>query len=359
MYETQTYEAILARTLARVPADVDKRPGSVIYDAVAPAASELAQMYIELDLNNGLTFADMATGDFLTRRTAEFGVNRLPATKAQRKGLFYDAANALFDVPIGTRYGIGGANYVVMDRLGPGIFTLEAERPGTIGNQSFGALLPIDFVTGLARAELSDVLVPGEDTETDSELRARYYAAVNEPAFGGNVADYRQRIGELPGVGAVKIVPAWAGGGTVKATILASDWSVPSPTLIDEVQTIVDPTANAGLGYGTAPIGHQVTVAGVSEATIDVETTVTLAPGVVVSQVREDIEAAIEAYLLELRADWANQNQLIVRVSQIDARILTVPGVEDVTDTELNGTAANVTLDMEEIPVLGTVTVDE
>ncbi|RKN85862.1 baseplate J/gp47 family protein [Paenibacillus ginsengarvi] len=359
MYETQTFEAILARMLARVPSDIDKREGGVIYNALAPAAAELAKLYVELDVNYNLTFADTASGEYLTRRTAEFGVNRRIATKAQRKGVFLDKANLLFDVPIGGRYGHNGVNYVVVSRISEGTFRLECETAGIVGNQSFGALLPVSYVSGLARAELSDILVPGEDTEADDALRARYYAIVNEPAYGGNVADYRRKIGAIQGVGAVKIFPSWAGGGTVKATIIASDWSEPTPMLINEVQTNVDPIASSGHGYGTAPIGHEVTIVGVSDMTIDVRATVILAPGTTVGQVQGDIEAAIDMYLLELRRDWANQSQLTVRVAQIDARILTVPGVEDVADTELNGSATNVTMAADEIPVSGGVTIDE
>ena len=49
MYEEVTYEDIMDRMLERVPDEFDKREGSVIYDALAPAAVELMQMYIELD----------------------------------------------------------------------------------------------------------------------------------------------------------------------------------------------------------------------------------------------------------------------------------------------------------------------
>ena len=38
MSETITYEEILKRMLDRVPSGLDKREGSVIYDALAPAA---------------------------------------------------------------------------------------------------------------------------------------------------------------------------------------------------------------------------------------------------------------------------------------------------------------------------------
>ena len=48
MYENITYESILQRMLDRIPDDMDKREGAVIYDALAPAAVELQLMYIEL-----------------------------------------------------------------------------------------------------------------------------------------------------------------------------------------------------------------------------------------------------------------------------------------------------------------------
>ena len=47
MYENVTYEDILQRMLDRVPDSMDKREGSIIYDALAPAAVELQLMYIQ------------------------------------------------------------------------------------------------------------------------------------------------------------------------------------------------------------------------------------------------------------------------------------------------------------------------
>jgi uncharacterized phage protein gp47/JayE len=358
MYEHMTFDYILQRMLARVPDTIDKRQGSIIYDACAPAAAELAQMYIELDINYNLSFADTASGEYLARRAAEFGVNRNTATATVRKGLFYNASNALMDVPIGTRYAINDLSYIITERISTGTYRLTCESTGTIGNEQFGALLPIDYVANLARAELVEVLVPGEDEETDEALRQRLYATVNEPAFGGNIADYKNKINAIPGVGATKVYPAWNGGGTVKCTIIASDWSVPSPALINEVQTIMDPTVNSGEGIGVAPIGHVVTIAGVTSQTINIETTLTLASGVTPGQVQTEVEAAIESYLLDLRRDWVNQQLLIVRTAQIDARLLTVASVEDVTDTRINGVASNLTLAADQIPVRGVVVIN-
>ena len=95
--------------------------------------------------------------------------------------------------------------------------------------------------------------------------------------------------------------PTWDGGGTVKLTIIDSDYNKPSPTLIDEVQTAVDPEQNQGEGYGIAPIGHVVTVVGVDEVEIDVESEITLQTGYTWEGVKPAVEAAINDYFTELR----------------------------------------------------------
>lgn len=359
MFESYTFDFILQRMLNRVPDTLDKREGSLIYDALAPAAAELAQMYIEIGVNYNLSFVDTATGEYLSRKTAEYGVNRTPATKAVRKGLFYDSNNALVDVPLGGRYAIEDLTYVVSEKISVGTFKMTCETAGSAGNSLFGPMLPITYVSGLTRAELVDALVPGEDEETDEHLRQRFYAAVNEQPFGGNVADYKHKINSIDGVGATKVYPVWQGGGTVKCTIIAADWHPPSQTLIDQVQTIIDPTVNSGLGLGTAPIGHKVKIFGASDTTIDIETTVTLASGYTIGMVQDDVNAVIDRYLLELRMDWANQSQITVRTAQIDARILGVQGIDDVSGTKINGQANNLTLGQDDIPLMGTVTLHE
>ena len=70
MYEEMTFEAILERMLNRIPDSLDKREGSVIYDAIAPAALEIAQTYADMDSIIDETFADTASRDMLIRREA-------------------------------------------------------------------------------------------------------------------------------------------------------------------------------------------------------------------------------------------------------------------------------------------------
>lgn len=359
MYEDQTFENILERMLDRVPDYLDKREGSVIYNALAPAAWEFAELYIQIDINNRLVDAETSTGERLTQIASGFGVNRYPATAAQRKGFFYGPNDVLIDIPIGSRYSLNDTTYTATSRIGLGEYVLTAETLGSIGNQDFGNLLPVDYVDGLVLGVLGGILVPGDDEELDEELRTRFFEEVNEQAFGGNVADYRQMIKELDGVSSVKIQPVWQGGGTVKATIMASGYAPPSSTLIAQIQEIVDPVPFAGQGIGLAPIGHTVTIVGVNWMAINISTTLTLTAETTIGQVQQDIEDVINSYFMVLRQTWENEAPLTIRVAQIESRILSVSGVVDVMNTLLNGSANNLSLTIDQVPQLGTVTLDE
>ncbi|AQR77429.1 baseplate J/gp47 family protein [Paenibacillus larvae] len=355
MYEEQTFEAIMKRMLDRVSGDVDKREGSVIYDALAPIAFSLAEAYADLDINWKLSSASTASGEYLEWNTSDFGVTREPATKAKRKGVFEDTNSHPKDIPVGSRFSIEKVTYKAIKKLAIGEYVLESEVPGEIGNKHFGKLLPIDFIEGLASAELTDIIVPGEDEEDDESLRKRYFDQLNEKPFGGNIPDYQRKLKSINGVGGVKIFPSWKGGGTVKCTIIASDFNPPSPQLVEDIQTEIDPVENAGKGIGWAPIGHAVTIAPVHPVTVEVSTTLVLNRGVTVGQIREELDNVISEYLLALRKGWEIEDKLIVRVSQLEARILTVSGVADIAGTQLNGAAGNLELGSEEVPLFGGV----
>lgn len=88
MYEDMTFENIMDRCLDRVSSSIDKREGSVVYDAIAPAAAELAIMYIELAYLMDRAFPDTESGDDLTKKVRERSIFRTPATAAIRKGYF-------------------------------------------------------------------------------------------------------------------------------------------------------------------------------------------------------------------------------------------------------------------------------
>lgn len=350
MYENVTYELILKRMLERVLSrypNVDTREGSIIYTALAPFAVEMQNLYIQLDTILNETFADTASRDRLIKRAAERGITPYAATHAVLRGVFN------IDVPIGSRFSLDELNYIVTERITPGVFKLECEVPGRVGNENFGNMIPIDYIKGLTSAELTELLIPGEDDEVTERFRQRYFESLHAEAYGGNVKDYQEKVGALPGVGGVKVYPVWNGGGTVRLAVIASDYSAPTPELIEAVQTAVDPEQNQGQGLGIAPIGHVVTVEGVTQTTVHIQTNITYQGDWNWADVQPYVEQAVDAYFLELAEHWDDSDALVIRISYIETRLLNLPGIEDIGDTLLNGQAQNLTLDKDAIPVRG------
>ena len=355
MYENVTYEVILDRMLDRVLAqnpNIDTREGSIIYNALAPAAVELQNMYIQLDTILNESFADTQTRDYLIRRCAERGVNVEPATYAIRQGEFVPST---LEIAIGTRFSLNLLNYVVVEKISDGIYKLQCETAGYDGNVESGTLIPIEYIEGLQTATLTEVLVPGEDEEDTEHLRQRYFDSLDSQAFGGNIKDYKEKTNSLDGVGGVKVYPVWNGGGTVKLVIINSDFDKPSDVLINSVQTAIDPTQNQGTGVGIAPIGHIVTVVGCGETSVDVTTKITFQEGWDWEALKPYAEQAIDDYFKELASDWASSDNIIVRISQIEIRLLNLTGVLDIADTTLNGIAHNLIIDADNIPIRGEV----
>ena len=75
-----TYEELLQAMLGRVPSNVDKREGSIIYDALAPCAYFLAQQNFQLENYLDLVFPDTAVGEL--RVTLETSI-RDPCSRYQ------------------------------------------------------------------------------------------------------------------------------------------------------------------------------------------------------------------------------------------------------------------------------------
>lgn len=202
---------------------------------------------------------------------------------------------------------------------------------------------------------LVELLIPAEDDEDTEILRKRYFASFSSNPFGGNKQDYKDKTNALDGVGGTVVVPIWNGGGTVKLIIINSDFGAASTTLVKAVQEAIDPDPR-GTGSGIAPIGHTVTVVSADTFTVNVSCTLTLLEGYALSTIKKKVQEVLEEYFLEMRKIWENGG-LIVRISQIENRILGIDGVIDVLNTTINGNTSNIILEQSEIPLLGTLEV--
>jgi uncharacterized phage protein gp47/JayE len=380
--EKYTYEYLLAQALAQVPDTLDKREGSVIYDAIAPACYELSEMYMQLRQIVQQTYVSTASGQYLDLRVQEQGLSRYAATYAVKKAAFTNASGNPVNIPIGSRFSTiadaDSINYEVtaeyLDESGdavPGAYQLTCETLGTSGNAYTGNLLPITYISGLATAIMSDIIIPARDEETDEELLIRYLAKANQKSFGGNIAQYDEMMKSIDGVGEVQVYPVWNGGGTVKLSVIDAEYNPVTNDFITALQLEVDPenaVGQQGTGLGRAPIGHKVTIVAPTAVTINVTATLALKPGYTLISVQTPIEEAIDAYLLEIRQQWGLSDELnnyssAVYLARVTAAMLSVAGILNVTNTKLNGSAADIILTedviTQELPLLGTVILSE
>lgn len=363
-YTQNTHQVLLQRMLAMVPATFDKRDTQPIPSALSPAAYIAAGLYIDLNQVQLQAAIQTASGEYLDNWAVLGGISRYQASAAVRLGVFN------ISVPIGSRFStINGADsidFTVTAAVSGTQYQLTADTPGSIGNDYTGPILPITAIPGLTSAQITDILVPGDDTETDTELRARLILALTDRPFGGNVASYRTYILNMDGVGAVQIYPVWDGGGTVKCSVLGADYLPASHTLIEQVQNAIDPPPNQGLGLGLAPIGAKVTITAPSEAEISVSATLTMQSGYNVGQVQSAVESALEAYLLTVRQSWADNTSSTgvayaanIYLARVTAAIIGVTGVVNATNVAINGAAADISLpqtgEAQSVPVLGSV----
>lgn len=377
-FSKKTYAAILEDQKARVSDKIDKREGSLILTALSPASWYMEGMYLDLDRVQKNARAETAGGNDLDMIVAERGIQRKGAIHAVKKGIF----NIM--IPIGSRFSALAGNeyitYIAEEYIGvveEGYsYCMRCELAGEIGNSYSGQLIAVDYVIGLTSASLTDVIVYGTEEEKDDFLRDRYFATFEVAAFGGNIAAYRNAVLEIEGVGAVQVYPAWKGGGTVLCSILNENLEPATTELVKKVQDIICPSEEGEMepsanGYGMAPIGAVATICTGQALTLNVSLRVTFASNIVdgVATYKNQIESKIDGYLSSVRSEWGKaikgqkiQYLVTVYVSRIIYEILTISEIVNVTDVLINGAEQDVscieTKDLQQVPVMGTVTIN-
>jgi uncharacterized phage protein gp47/JayE len=349
MYEDKTFENILSSMLARVPNNIDKREGSIIYNALAPAAYELAQAYFLMDNLFKLAFVDTSEGEYLTKLCSQYGIIRKPAIAAIRKGVFKDSSGNPLNVVIGSRFGIDGVVFAVTEKIADGEFKMACETLGTVGNTPSGNLLPIDNIPGLGSAVLSDIITYGEDEETDEALRERTLTKVRLPTTSGNLNDYKLWALSVQGVGDAKVFETWNGNGTVKLVLVDTEKKPVSSEVVTAVAEYIETVR---------PIGASVTVEAAAQLNINISVTVSRAAGYTLEQVTYNITSSVSEYLKSV----AFMHDF-VSYAKIGNAILEAPGVVDYSNLTVNGGTSNIPISYTaancQTPVIGTVTVNE
>lgn len=350
MFETQTYEAIMARLLSNVPDTLNKREGSFIWDALSPAALELAQLYIQLDLVLQFGFAQTTYGQYLDYRAGEHGLTRKAATSATGQVTITGsngtvvAAGSLFATGAGVQFETLAE--VTIGETGSVEADIRAVEAGARGNVPAGAITEIPVsIAGVTTVINANPTSGGTDQETDAALLERLLEKVRTPATSGNIAHYLQWAKSVSGVGDAKIFPLWDGNGTVKVVIIDSNKQPTGAELVTNVAAYIEEVR---------PIGATVTVESATALNIDVVATLTLATGAALADVKTAFEESLVSYLQQIAF-----KQSYVSYAQVGSLLLDTPGVLDYSDLTLNSGTGNVAIGDTQVAVKGTVTLNE
>lgn len=339
MYESLTYEVILARMLKRVSVDVDASEGSLIYTAIAPAAWELSQIYAQLDHDIEIANIDTATEEYLDLKTADYGLTRKAATYSIRK------INTSGSIDIGTRWSINDTTYIITQLLETNTYKAACEQSGTIGNIYFGELTAINFV-GEITATLGDIITLGAAKETDDNLRSRLKEYLSDPSQDGNIAQYKKWATDYERIGTAKVFPLWNGGNTVKIAITNANFLPAENSLISDFQTYMDPNAE-GKGNGVAPIGSKVIITGGTQKDINISANIVLSNGYTDA---EGAAAAITSYLAEITFIKNS-----VSYMKIGSTLLDCDSIAELNNLVLNSQTSDIAITGDEIPVLKSI----
>lgn len=345
MLKIKTYDDIMADVLGRFPDKFDKRQGSVLWNLCAPLAQELAIQYAQLEDMERQFFLDTSEGDFLTRLAAQFGVTRLPATSTIREVHFQEP------VPIGTRFSVVDSthNFRVLEHKPSGEYLLIAETPGKEANSVDGSLINIDVLQEFSGAILGNVVVPGEDIESDDALRVRATKYIKTPTLNGNLAQYEKWADEFEGVGSVFMQPLHDGPNTLKLSITNANGEEASPELVKRFQDYLDPEPK-GHGKGVAPIGAYVTVESVAGLGVRIVADIKIRDDADIEAIRGAARKALGEYL---KTEAFQEKEL--RHYKIATIIDRLDGVKDVDNLTINGSNTSVELQAEILPKLSEV----
>lgn len=334
MFEDMTFENILQRMLNRVSNDVDKREGSIIYDALVPIAYEQADFYFQLDNYINLLLGDTAVGEYLDRKAAELGVERKAAVASVRK------VTTSGEIPVGSVWGIEDVTYTIDAMTAENEYSATCNTPGIIGNRYSGKLTIVSG-TSSETATLGDVITEGTDEEDDESLRARYYNRARLPATSGNEYHYKLWAEEVPGVGKAHPISLMEGPGTVGVLIVNQENRAASEELIEDVSEYI---------ATQRPIGATVIVKAAEEVTVNVSAKVKLQSGVNLGAVQNAVKEALTDYF-STSAFVASY----LSIAKLGSIILAASGVDDCSEIKINEKEEGISTEETEIMVAGTV----
>ena len=322
--------------------------GTFMHDALAPVGQEIDYLTdVILPAALDAHMPDTATGSDLDRVAAAYGMSRKPAAAAVGSVTLTGLAGSEIPkaVPVSTPGGIIFLTdaAVTLGTDGIAIVSVTAAQAGARANLPAGSVTVVPLaVAGLYEVTNPQPTTGGADTESDDSLRDRLLLKLRLPPGSGTQWDYIRWAREVQGVAAARCISLWNGPGTVKVIIAGEGMTIADQETIDRCAAHIE---------AVRPIGASVTIVSVTALTVNISANVDTETGYADANLAADFSDVVRAYFTRSAFDYDYLSH-----AQIGALLLTVTGVKDYQDLQLNGTSGNVALTSEQVPVLGEVT---
>ena len=345
-YNQETYEVIRERILNRMSNDIDKREGSFVSNMISPTAVEFAKYYMELDNILSMMFLEDATNEYLDKKVYDFGVERKPGTVA-RGSVKITGENGTY-IPVGSELvSQSGLSFFTTEDAwvdeGEAIVTVNAADVGIEYNIIQNSIDKfVDNIYGVESVVNEEGFSEGTNSETDEELRERFFEKIRRPATSGNIYHYEQWAKEVDGINQViKIKPLWNGPGTVKV-IVANDNNIVSDEIVQKCQEHID---------SVRPIGADVTVITPTSLDINITANIYIENGYDATKAKLDFEENLKKYLSS-----CTDTVVYTRVASC---LGSVEGIKDYSELKLNGGISNISFDDEKLPKIKSIELSE
>ena len=324
--------------------------GGLLNIILAPGAYVFWEALQALRAQVPISFVDETSGAYIDKAAAAYGITRKPGTPASVDVTFTGTANAV--VPAGTMcVTADGLGFLTDEELtlgedGSGTVPATSDDVGAVYNVPAQAIVTTqESVAGVSGVTNDAAAAGGTDPETDAALFARLDAYRKTPPTSGNDRHYHQWALEVNGIGAASVIRCWDGPGTVKVIVADMELRPVEEDKVAEVAAYIETQR---------PVTAEVTVE--SAEGVGVQVAVTVETDGTVS--KSNTEQAFTDRLAEYLGTLAFQTGAEVVYNRVLAIVMGLDGVTDCSGLTVNGGTANVPLDADEVPLLGTVTVN-
>ena len=343
-------EQILAdmQDIARVA--VNREIGSFVWDALAPAANEMAKQYIEIRSNLSKAFVQTSYDEFLDMKSEEFGLTRKKGNNATAKVRFTGLAGVIipkdFLIQTETKLRYRTKTQLTISYIGTIEGYVEAEDIGTQYNVAKGTINKIPVVlTGLTSVTNIEDATSGSGIETDEELIERILIKAKTPATSGNANHYRVWAMNNVSVGDARIFPLHNGAGTVKVIIININKEPANEVIVKEVYDYIE---------SERPIGATVTVESAKRLDVNIEALINKEPNANLETIKLEFNNKVNEYIksIALKSNY-------ISLARLGAILLSIEGVIDYSTLKINNSASNLPISDDYVAVLGGVIIND